>query len=143
MGPTWGLSGVSWRLLGVSWKPSWGYLGASGARFSWDSILNTILSSICNRFGLDCADLETREQALRHYENSIFEPSSEFSHKMEKPRKIKWFVDAPRLHFRVLGGSLGRPGGGYGRLGASWRRSGAFGAHLGTSWSVPPHELGG
>ena len=87
------------------WKPSWailgrlggvlghlgavlgrlrGALGASGARFSWDSILDTILYPICNRSGLDFDTVETRKKALRYYKNSIFEPSVEFPHKMEK-----------------------------------------------------------
>ena len=61
---------------------SWARLEASGVRFSWDSILDTILYPICKRFGLDFVIVETREKALRYYENNIFEPSVEFP--------IKW-----------------------------------------------------
>ena len=77
LGASWGGLGASWGVLGASWGrlgASWGRLGASGARFSWDSILDTILYPICNRFGLDFATVETREKALRYYKNSIFEP---------------------------------------------------------------------
>ena len=86
--------GASWGVLGASWGrlvASWARLEASGARFSWDSILDTILYPICKRFGLDFAIVETREKALRYYENNIFEPSVEFPHKMEKPMKINGF----------------------------------------------------
>ena len=86
--------GASWGVLGSSWGrlvASWARLEASGARFSWDSILDTILYPICKRFGLDFAIVETCEKALRYYENSIFEPSVKFPHKMEKPMKINGF----------------------------------------------------
>ena len=65
-----GVLGVSWGRLGASW----GRLGASGARFSWDSILDTILYPICNRFGLDFGIVETRGKALWYYKNNSFEP---------------------------------------------------------------------
>ena len=94
LGPSWGRLGSVFGNLGASWGrlgSVWGRLGASGARFSWDSILDTILYPICNRFGLDFAIVETREKALRYYKNNIFEPSNEFPHKMEKTMKINGF----------------------------------------------------
>ena len=69
--------GASWGVLGESWGrlvASWARLEASGARFSWDSILDTILYPICNRFGLDFGIVETRGKALWYYKNSSFEP---------------------------------------------------------------------
>ena len=84
MGRLGGVLEASWRRLGVvlgrferSWGclgGVWGRLGASGARFSWDSILDTILYPICNRFGLDFGIVETRGKALWYYKNSNFEP---------------------------------------------------------------------
>ena len=74
LGASWGrLGGVLGR-LGRVLGPSWGRLEASGARFSWDSILDTILYPICNRFGLDFDIVETRGKALWYYKNSSFEP---------------------------------------------------------------------
>ena len=60
----------SWGRL----RAYWGRLGASGARFSWDSILDTILYPICNRFGLDFAIVDTRGKALWYFKNSSFKP---------------------------------------------------------------------
>ena len=62
-----GVLEASWRRLGVvlgRFERSWGRLGASGARLSWDSILDTILHPICNRFNLDSATFKTCEKAL-------------------------------------------------------------------------------
>ena len=87
LGASWAILGPSWGRLGASWGrlvASWARLEASGARFSWDSILDTILYPICKRFGLDFAIVETREKALRYYENDIFEPSVEFPIKWKK-----------------------------------------------------------
>ena len=69
------LGGVLRRLgvvLGRFLKGLGGVLGASGARFSWDSILDTILYPICNRFSLDLATFETCEKPLWYYKNSSF-----------------------------------------------------------------------
>ena len=98
------LGGVLGRLGGVL-GPSWvvlkglgGVLGASGARFSWDSILDTILYPICNRFSLDLATFETCEKALWYYKNNSFEALRQFSNQTEKREKI--------IGFWVLRGSI-------------------------------------
>ena len=65
MEASWAVLEASWGVVGSSWvvlKGLGGVLGASGARFSWDSILDTILYPICNRFSLDLASFETCEK---------------------------------------------------------------------------------
>ena len=74
LGVVFGRLGASWVRPGGVWGRIGGVLGASGARFSWDSILDTILYQICNRFGLDFGIVETRGKALWYYKNSSFEP---------------------------------------------------------------------
>ena len=104
---------------------SWARLEASGARFSWDSILDTILYPICKRFGLDFAIVETREKALRYYENHIFEPSVEFPHKMEKQMKFNGFWVLRGSIFAswaALGGLLERSGDVLGAFRGPWAR---------------------
>ena len=86
--------GSSWVVL----KGLGGVLGASGARFSWDSILDTILYPICNRFSLDLATFETCEKALWYYKNNSFEALRKFPNQTEKPKKI--------IGFWVLRGSI-------------------------------------
>ena len=101
MEASWAVLEASWGVLGSSWvvlKGLGGVLGASGARFSWDSILDTILYPICNRFSLDLATFETCEKALWYYENSSFEALRKFSNQTEKREKI--------IGFWVLRGSI-------------------------------------
>ena len=94
------LGGVLGRLGVVlgRFERSWGRLGASGARLSWDSILDTILYPICNRFSLDLATFKTCEKALWYYKNSSFEALRKFPNQTEKPEKI--------IGFWVLRGSI-------------------------------------
>ena len=87
LGASLSILGASWERLGASWghlgavlgaslpvfgrlggalgrlEASRGRLGASGARFSKDSIQDTILYPICNRFCLDFATVGTRGKA--------------------------------------------------------------------------------
>ena len=125
-----GRLGASWGRLGASL----GRLGASGARFSWDSILDTILYPICNRFSLDLATFETCVKALWYYKNSSFEALRQFPDQTEKPKEIIGFCVLRGSTFAsrvALGGVLGVVLGVLGRLagllevflcvqGASW-----------------------
>ena len=89
-----GVLEASWRRLGVvlgRFERSWGRLGASGARLSWDSILDTILYPICNRFSLDLATFETCEKALLYYKNKSFDALRQVPNQTEKPKKINGF----------------------------------------------------
>ena len=91
---SWGVLEASWRRLGVvlgRFERSWGRLGASGARLSWDSILDTILYPICNRFCLDLVTFKTCEKALWYYKNNSFEALRKFPNQTEKPEKIIGF----------------------------------------------------
>jgi hypothetical protein len=91
---SWGVLEASWRRLGVvlgRFERSWGRLGASGARLSWDSILDTILYPICNRFSLDLATFETCEKALWYYKNSSFVALRQVPNQTEKTKKINGF----------------------------------------------------
>ena len=94
MEASWAVLEASWGVLGSSWvvlKGLGGVLGASGARFSWDSILDTILYPICNRFSLDLATFKTCEKALWYYKNNSFEALRKFPNQTEKPEKIIGF----------------------------------------------------